>query len=171
MKQTIKILTMGKSGSYIHLINDKTYHADKDDMVEVNVDELLMGGDKNVYAYDLEMDAYVGKEQKLELYEIFTESTRFGLHDIINLLAVDKTTAKNILTTGFKHRVLKRVDTQWRLRQEKKDQIRQLIKRYELELNKDTEPINPFKDKTIVETTARACEELGIGEPVKKKKK
>jgi hypothetical protein len=169
MKQTIKILTMGKSGAYVHLINDKTFHADKDDMVEVDLTELLLGGDKNVYAYDIEMDAFLGKEQKLELYEIFSESTRFGLFDIINLLSVDKTVAKNILTTGFKHRVLKRVDTQWKLRQEKKEQIRQLIKRYEMELNKDVEPVNPFSDK--VETTARVCKELGIGEPTKKKKK
>ena len=163
-----------KQGKIVHLVNDKTIKADETGMIIIDTNEFAITENRNIHAYDVELDKIINTKQKQELYNLLIDSTRFGIRDLMILLEVEKSKIQEILNIGFKNHVLGRIDTQWRLKKDQKEFVVQLIKKYEREqIKEDTEIMMPFKHTmTHEQCQTKTMADMGIGPvEIKKKKK
>ena len=164
MENIVTVLgIVGKDGRITLSINDKTYKLDEQGKADIDMNELVISGEKGVFEYDRLLKNMIGDSQRMELYELFVGSNRFGLTDVMSMLAIEKGLARDILILGFKNRVLKRVDTQWKLEVDKKEAIKQVIRSY-MKVTEPEEIPEPYKFNQTTQTEG----EMGIGpDPMK----
>ena len=141
--------SVDKQGNVTLLVNDKTVRLNETNNIKIDTDEFIISSDKNIYACDIELNQMISQDQKKELYNLFIESTRFGLNDVIQLLEIDRLIARNLLILAFKHHILRRIDSQWGVKQEKKEEVKQLVKKYEMEKMRKEEIPALFEIKTM----------------------
>ena len=159
MENIVTVLgIVGKDGRITLSINDKTYKLDEQGKADIDVNELVISGEKGVFEYDRLLGNMIGDSQRMELYELFVGSNRFGLTDVMSMLAIEKGLARDILILGFKNRVLKRVDTQWKLEVDKKEAIKQVIRSYK-KVTEPEETPEPYKFNQTTQTEGQ----MGIG--------
>jgi hypothetical protein len=128
-----KTVTIISSALCTLLINDRTYKTDKNGVLYIDIDELLVGGDKNLFEFDREVDLILNKSQKIRLYEILLKYNQFGTIDIQKFLAIDKTIAHSVLILAAQHNLLVKYYTQWKLAShEIKTQIKIFINAYQI---------------------------------------
>lgn len=149
---------VGKDGRITLSINDKTYKLNEQGKAEIDVNELVISGEKGVFEYDRLLGNMIGDSQRMELYELFVGSNRFGLTDVMSMLAIEKGLARDTLILGFKNRVLKRVDTQWKLEIDKKEAIKQVMRSYKKVVEPE-ETLEPYKFTQMAQTEGQ----MGIG--------
>ena len=164
MERKISILgSIGKDGRIILMINEQTIKLDAKGYGELDVNDMVVSGEKSVYEYDRALDNIIGKSQKMELYELFVRSSRFGQGDVADFLVIERKVAKQILVLGFKNKVLSRCDTQWKLELLKRDQIVQFLKSY---VSKDED-----KPEAFIASTTEGEEVVKDVNPSSRKKK
>ena len=132
MEQILVIsASVAKDGRVTLLLNDTTVKLDEDGTGQVDINDLILSEEKNVFEFDRAIESCITDAKKVLLYRLFIKSNRFGISDVSGALNVDKTIARQILWAGFNNDLLVRFDTQWKLDPNKKDQIVQMMKKYE----------------------------------------
>ena len=175
MEKMIKIIgSIGRDGFITLLINDKTIKLDKEGNGEINQDDLISGGDRSLYVYDTILNEHINRQQKIDLYYLFIENNKTGIKDVVDMLGIDKDEARLICVLGMRNKILIKKDSQWKCVSDKKEQLKQLVKNFERDKEKEENVSeNPFKHTSVYEQCpTKTMAEIGINPvDVKQKKK
>lgn len=122
-----RIITLFVNPKQVILANDTTLTADENGVIELRVDELLVSGEKGIQEYDRVVSDIISYGQRLSLYFMFLNSSRFGINDTVIMLGVERDVARYLLDLGMKHQLLKKIDTQKKLIPDVREQIRAYV--------------------------------------------
>lgn len=160
MENIVTVLgIVNTEGKITLLINDKTYKLNEEGMCNIDLNELFVSGEKGLFEYDRQLNNYIGLSQKIELYELFLGSNRFGITDTMSLLGAERILTRDVLMLGFKHKILRRIDTQWKLNMDKKDQLIHMLKVCIKQTGQQEDIPEPYK----FEQTQKVENQMGIG--------
>lgn len=119
-----RIITVFVNPKQVILANDKTLMADENGVIELRVDELLVSEEKGIQEYDRVISDLISHGQRLSLYFMFLNSSRFGVSDTVTMLGVDREIGKQLLDLGMRYHILRKVDTQKKLITDVREQVR-----------------------------------------------
>lgn len=122
-------------------LNGKRYEM-KDGTLQVNIIDLIIPKEKGLAELDRILENMLTIEQRIELYDLFLRSSRFGQGDVRSLLLIDRIQTKQILTEAFRNHIIRRLDTQYKIESDKRSSIEMLIRTLKIHLhgNDDEEP-------------------------------
>lgn len=109
-----RMITIVAASQCTLLINDKTYKTNENGVLSVDVNDLIVSGDRNLFEFDREVDSVLSESQKLELYKTLLEWRQFGISNIQSVLGIKREDAQNILTLAARHRLIIKYFSQWK---------------------------------------------------------
>jgi hypothetical protein len=104
-------------------INDKTYKADDNGIVRLDVNEILAVSERSVGEFDRVVP--LTEEQKILFYELFIENNRVGIQDVMGCLqGLSRKSVKDIIQLAINNKVISRHYSQLGTDKEKRDKLR-----------------------------------------------
>jgi len=137
-------------------INGKVFNV-KDGILSVSKFEIfaLEKGERGLSEFDRQLSIMISEEQKIDFYELFLESTRVGLNEVMGTLGIERAIVREILILALKHKVLRKVDTQWRMEMHIKEKVQLLLKVKMQAIETDKDEIEPFKASQLEPPTKK----------------
>lgn len=128
---------VSKTGKLMLYINGKSYHIEKDDTLIIDTDDITVPQTQDISEFDYGLS--MSPKKKITLYQFLVDSSHVGIIDIMRILLVSREEAADIIARGMSHGLFIKRHTQWCVRSDMKQKLKELYTIYKMQVFRDDE--------------------------------